>query len=61
MLPGMGTETYQKRQKALARQQKQRDKLARRLQRRAEKSKSEAPLAPADSNAGTKVEPQSGN
>jgi len=45
----------------LARQQKQRDKLARRLQRRAEKSKSEAPLAPADSNPGTKVEPQSGN
>jgi hypothetical protein len=61
MLPGMGTETYQKRQKALARQQKQKDKLARRLQRRAEKSKGEAPLSPADATPGTKVEPQSGN
>jgi hypothetical protein len=40
----MGNQTYIKRQKELARQQKQRDKFARRLQRKAEKTKGGPPL-----------------
>jgi hypothetical protein len=44
----MGNQTYQKRQKELARQQKQRDKFARRQQRKAEKKKGGPPLEGAD-------------
>jgi hypothetical protein len=40
----MGNQTYMKRQKEMARQQKQRDKAARRLQRKAEKTKGGPPL-----------------
>jgi len=40
----MGNQTYMKRQKELARQQKQRDKAARRLQRKREKVKGGPPL-----------------
>ena len=40
----MPRETYKKRQKELARQQKQRDKVARRQQRRSEKKKELPPL-----------------
>lgn len=40
----MSGETYKKRQKELARQQKRRDKDARRLQRKAEKVKGGPPL-----------------
>ena len=40
----MGRETYKKRQKELARQQKQRDKAARREERKAEKKRGELTL-----------------
>ena len=40
----MGNQTYMKRQKEMARQQKQRDKAARRLQRKGEKIKGGPPL-----------------
>ena len=40
----MGNETYKKRQKTLARQQKQRDKAVRREQRKGEKKKGGPPL-----------------
>lgn len=40
----MAAQTYQKRQKELARLQKQRDKAARRLQRKTEKKKGGPPL-----------------
>jgi hypothetical protein len=40
----MGNQTYMKRQKEMARQQKQREKAARRLQRKAEKTKGGPPL-----------------
>ncbi|MGH7828376.1 MAG: hypothetical protein ACREQ7_24745 [Candidatus Binatia bacterium] len=40
----MGNQTYMKRQKELARQQKQRDKAARRQQRKAEKRIGGPPL-----------------
>ena len=41
---GMGHETYKKRQKELARQQKQRDKAARREERKGEKKRGEPTL-----------------
>ena len=44
----MGNQTYQKRQKELARQQKQRDKAARRQERKANKIKGGPPLEGAD-------------
>jgi hypothetical protein len=40
----MGNQTYMKRQKEMARQQKQREKAARRLQRKSEKTKGGPPL-----------------
>jgi hypothetical protein len=40
----MGNQTYQKRQKELARLQKQKDKVARRIQRKTEKVKGGPPL-----------------
>jgi hypothetical protein len=40
----MGNQTYQKRQKELARLQKQKDKAARRIQRKASKIKGGPPL-----------------
>jgi len=40
----MAAQTYQKRQKELARLQKKRDKEARRLQRKAEKTKGGPPM-----------------
>jgi hypothetical protein len=40
----MGNQTYQKRQKELARLQKQKDKTARRIQRKTEKVKGGPPL-----------------
>jgi len=40
----MGNQTYLKRQKEMARQQKQKDKAARRLQRKSEKTKGGPPL-----------------
>jgi hypothetical protein len=40
----MGNETYLKRQKELARQQKQKEKTARRVQRKAAKTKGGPPL-----------------
>ncbi len=40
----MGNQTYKKRQKELARQQKQRDKAVRREQRKAEKTRGGPPL-----------------
>lgn len=40
----VGNQTYMKRQKELARQQKRKDKAARRLQRKAEKIKGGPPL-----------------
>lgn len=44
----MGNQTYKKRQKELARQQKQRDKAARRQERKANKIKGGPPLEGAD-------------
>ena len=44
----MGNQTYQKRQKELARQQKQRDKAARRQERKANKIKGGPPIEGAD-------------
>jgi hypothetical protein len=41
---GMGNQTYQKRQKELARSQKKKDKAARRIQRKTEKVKGGPPL-----------------
>jgi len=43
-LISMGNQTYMKRQKELARQQKQKEKAARRIQRKAEKTKGGPPL-----------------
>jgi hypothetical protein len=43
-LSSMGNQTYMKRQKELARQQKQKEKAARRVQRKAEKTKGGPPL-----------------
>jgi hypothetical protein len=40
----MGNQTYQKRQKELARSQKKKDKFARRIQRKTEKVKGGPPL-----------------
>jgi hypothetical protein len=40
----MGNQTYQKRQKELARSQKKKDKAARRIQRKTEKVKGGPPL-----------------
>jgi hypothetical protein len=40
----MGNQTYQKRQKEMARLQKQKDKAARRIQRKTEKVKGGPPL-----------------
>jgi len=40
----MGNQTYQKRQKELARSQKKKDKAARRMQRKTEKIKGGPPL-----------------
>jgi hypothetical protein len=56
---GMGNQSYMKRQKELARQQKQRDKFARRLQRRAEKVKGGPPLETENPNLPKGPEPQS--
>jgi hypothetical protein len=48
----MGNQTYKKRQKELARQQKQRDKAARRQERKANKIKGGPPLEGADPATG---------
>ena len=44
MVTTMGNQTYQKRQKELARLQKQKDKALRRIQRKTEKVKGGPPL-----------------
>ena len=48
-------QTYQKRQKELARQQKQRDKAARRQERKANKIKGGPPLEGADPITGSSI------
>jgi hypothetical protein len=55
----MGNQTYMKRQKEIARQQKQRDKFARRLQRKAEKTKGGPPLETENPNLPNSLGPQS--
>jgi hypothetical protein len=55
----MGRETFKKRQKELARRQKQQEKAARRLERRGEKGKAEANLQEKSPRTAESV-PQSG-
>jgi len=59
MVRVMGNQTYQKRQKELARSQKKKDKAARRIQRKTEKVKGGPPLED-DAMTGDRVTSESG-